>query len=59
MSKVVNLARARKGKARAEKAARGTANAAKFGRSKAEKTAGAMSKAQSDRYLDGHKRDET
>ncbi|MEC3860179.1 DUF4169 family protein [Mesobacterium sp. TK19101] len=54
MSTVVNLNKARKVKARAEKKVRGDQNAVKFGRSKAEK---ALEKARAEkarRDLDGH-----
>ncbi len=58
MARVVNLATIRKQKARAEKRARGDANAARFGRSKAEKQ---LEKARADkarRALDQHRRED-
>ncbi len=57
MSKVVNLNKARK--ARARDAARKTAdaNAVKFGRTKAEKTRDRAKAEQDARDLDGHKRE--
>lgn len=57
MSKVTNLNRFRKDKARAEKRARADENAAKHGRTKAQK---ALEDARSDkaiRDLDGHERE--
>lgn len=57
MSKVTNLNRFRKDKARAEKRAQGDANAARFGRTKADK---ALTQAQADkaaRDLDGHRKE--
>lgn len=57
MSKVINLSRIRKDKARADKRARGDANAAKFGRTKAERE---LTKAETDkaaRHLDAHRLD--
>ena len=58
MTSVINLNKARKDRARAEKRAVADANAAKFGRSKAQK---AVEKADKDRaanHLDGVKRDD-
>ena len=58
MSEIVNLNKARKARARADKKARADANAVKFGRTKAEKS---LDKAKSDKArsdLDAHKRDE-
>ena len=57
MSKVVNLNRFRKDKARSEKRAQADVNAAKFGQTKTERN---KTKAETDkagRHLDGHKRD--
>jgi len=51
----VNLNRYRKDKARAEKKARGDANAAKFGRTKAEREAEAKRAERAARDLDGHR----
>ncbi|MEO0939841.1 MAG: DUF4169 family protein [Pseudomonadota bacterium] len=56
--KLVNLGRARKDRARAERAARGNANAARFGRTKAQRIAEAAAKAKAARELDGKKREE-
>ncbi|MCF6443438.1 DUF4169 family protein [Nereida sp. MMG025] len=56
--KPINLNKARKAKARAEKSARADANAVKFGRSKAQRD---LEKAKEDQRvirLDQHKRDE-
>ena len=58
MTGPINLNRARKERARAEKRQRADENAAKFGRSKAEKRAEAERAAKAARDLDGHKREE-
>jgi len=58
MSNVTNLNRFRKDKARAEKRARGDANAAKHGRSKAEKSLETARTDKARRELDAHKRDD-
>ena len=58
MNGIVNLNKARKEKARAERKARADANAAKFGRTKTEK---ALDRAKADKAradLDAHRRDE-
>lgn len=58
MSKVTNLNRFRKQKARTEKHARADANAVKFGRSGAQKR---LEKAKAEKArtaLDGHRRDD-
>jgi len=57
MSSPVNLNQFRKQKARAEKRARAGENAGKFGRSKAEKVLDKARTEQSDRDLDGKKRE--
>ncbi|UWR17002.1 DUF4169 family protein [Sulfitobacter sp. M368] len=57
MNTPINLNKARKSRARAEKKARAEENSVKFGRTKAEKD---VQKAQADktvRFLDGHKRE--
>jgi len=59
MSNVTNLNWFRKDKARAEKRARGDANAAKHGRSKAEKSLETARTDKARRELDAHKRDDT
>ena len=53
MSTLVNLARARKQKGRAEKAARARENAAKFGRTKGQKRAEDAAEDKARRDLDG------
>ncbi|HET9511727.1 MAG TPA: DUF4169 family protein [Sphingomonas sp.] len=58
MAEIISLNRARKAKARAEKATQANANRAKFGRTKAEKDATALAEAQRVRLLDGAKRDQ-
>lgn len=55
MAKVTNLNTFRKGKARAEKRARGDENAARFGRSKAEKELEKARREKARRNLDGHR----
>lgn len=57
MSKVVNLNRVRKDKARAGKKAQADANAVKFGRSKAEKADTQARADKARRDLDGHRRE--
>jgi hypothetical protein len=54
---VINLNKARKAKARADKKARADENAVKFGQSKSQKTIAAARKAQLSKHLDGHKTD--
>lgn len=58
MAEIINLRTVRKQKARADKAAVAEQNRALFGRTKAEKLKHATEKAQSEKHLDGHKRDE-
>lgn len=58
MAEIISLNRARKAKARTEKATQANANRAKFGRTKAEKDATALAEAQRVRVLDGAKRDQ-
>lgn len=55
---VVNLRQARKARARAEKRAKGDANAAKFGRTKAEKAREADDAARARSHLDAHRRED-
>jgi hypothetical protein len=57
MAEIINLNRARKAKARVNKAAAADANRAKFGRTKAEKAADTAEAARRKRNLDGAKRD--
>lgn len=57
MPQPVNLNRARKQKARAEKQARATENSVKFGLSKVEKTAAKKSLEAESARLDQHRRD--
>ncbi|ETX26778.1 DUF4169 family protein [Roseivivax isoporae] len=54
MSKVVNLNRARKDRARADRRAQADGNAAKFGRTKAQKAREADDAARAARHIDGH-----
>lgn len=56
--KVVNLNKARKSRARADKKARADANAISFGRTKAEKTLDRAKADKAARDLDQHRRDE-
>ena len=53
----INLNRARKDRARADKRAKADANAVKFGRTKAEKNAEARDAERAGTHLDAHKRD--
>jgi hypothetical protein len=54
----INLNKARKAKARADKRAQADANAAKFGRSKAEKDRQRSAEVRAAQHLDAHKRDD-
>ncbi|MEL7100104.1 MAG: DUF4169 family protein [Pseudomonadota bacterium] len=56
--KIINLGRARKDRARSDKAATGDANAAKFGRTKAQRKAEDTARTKAARELDGKKREE-
>ena len=58
MAEIINLRTIRKQKARAGKEAQAAQNRALFGRTKAEKLKQAAEKAQADKHIDGHKRDE-
>ncbi len=57
MAEIVNLRRARKKKARAEKDARAASKRARFGLTKAEKRAAAPERADTGKSLDGKKLD--
>lgn len=57
MSNVINFTRARKAKARADKAQQADANRAKFGRTKAQKHADGQEQLRRDNVLDGVKLD--
>ena len=59
MAAPINLKKARKAKARAEKRVKGDANAAKFGRTKAERQEDADRTVRTKRFLDQHRRDDT
>ena len=58
MSKIVNLSRARKTRARDEKRRKADVNAAKFGRSRAERDAEARAAKKAARHLDQHRRED-
>ena len=58
MADIINLRSARKQKARADKDAQAQQNRVLFGRTKAEKLKQAAEKAQADKHIEGHKRDE-
>lgn len=58
MAEIINLRKARKVKARAEKEAEAAENRAAHGRTKAEKAVGAAQKELTDRTLDAHRRDD-
>ncbi len=57
MAEIVNLRRARKGKARLEKDARAADNRVRFGRTKAEKRESEAESRRADQELDGKKID--
>ena len=57
MARVVNLGRARKAAARAERRRTADATAAKFGRTKAERDVEAAQAERARRDLDGHERE--
>ncbi len=57
MAEIVNLRRARKGKARAEKDARAAGNRVRFGRTKAEKRKSEIESRRAEQKLDGKKID--
>ncbi|MFK7876675.1 MAG: DUF4169 family protein [Paracoccaceae bacterium] len=54
---VVNLNKARKAKARADKRAQADQNSIRFGRSKSQKSADEKRAETAARHIDGHKRD--
>ena len=58
MADIINLRNVRKQKARAEKETQAEQNRILFGRTKAEKLKQAAEKAQADKHIEGHKRDE-
>jgi hypothetical protein len=58
MGDVVSLNRARKAKAKADRAVQAEANRVAFGRTKAEKAADAQAAARREALLDGAKREE-
>ena len=57
MAEIVNLNRARKQKARADKEAAAAENRVRFGRSKGEKQKAAAKKSLTEKRIDAHKRD--
>ena len=59
MADIINLRNVRKQKARADKDAQAQQNRILFGRTKAEKLKQAAEKAQADKHIDGHKKDES
>ena len=58
MAEIINLRKARKAKARADKEAEAAENRAKFGQPKEERTQSAAAKELLDRKLDAHRRDD-
>ena len=58
MADIINLRNVRKQKARADKETQAEQNRILFGRTKAEKLKQAAEKAQADKHIEGHKRDE-
>ncbi|MFK7870924.1 MAG: DUF4169 family protein [Roseobacter sp.] len=57
MTKPINLNKARKERAKAQKRARADENSVKFGRTSAQKERDEKSRSDAVRLLDGHKRD--
>lgn len=58
MAEIINLRRARKGKARDEASAKAAENRARFGKTKAEREKEALEAKRAVKTLDGHKREE-
>jgi hypothetical protein len=58
MAEIINLRKARKAKARAEKEAEAAENRAKFGQRKEERSQSEAAKDLLDRKLDAHRRDD-
>jgi hypothetical protein len=58
MANIVNLRRARKDRARAEKEARATQNRVKFGRTKEEKRLAQARELLAERRVEAHRRDD-
>jgi len=58
MAEIINLRKARKAKARADKEAEAAENRAKFGRAKEERSQSEAAKDLLDRKLDAHRRDD-
>jgi hypothetical protein len=58
MAEIINLRKARKAKARADKEAEAAENRAKFGQPKEERTQSEAAKELLDRKLDAHRRDD-
>jgi hypothetical protein len=58
MAEIINLRKARKAKARAEKEAEAAENRAKFGQAKEERSQSEAAKELLDRKLDAHRRDD-
>lgn len=58
MADIINLRNARKQKARAVKEAQAVENRILFGRTKAEKLKQTAEKAQAEKHIDGHRKDE-
>ncbi|WP_082530906.1 DUF4169 family protein [Devosia sp. Root436] len=58
MADIINLRNVRKQKARAGKEAQAAQNRVLFGRTRAEKLKQAAEKAQADKHIEGHKKEE-
>jgi len=58
MAEIINLKTIRKQKARSDKEAQAAQNRVLFGRTKAEKLKQAAERAQAERHIEGHKKDE-
>lgn len=57
MAEIVNLRRARKARARADKEAQAADNRLRFGVSRQDRQAGANERDKAERHLDGHQRE--
>jgi hypothetical protein len=59
MAEIINLRRARKGKARDEASAKAAENRARFGKTKAQRLKEATETERAAKTLDGHKREDS
>jgi hypothetical protein len=58
MAELINLNRARKAKAKVEKAATAAENRVRFGRTKAERAKASAEKSIAEKLIDGHRRED-